>query len=335
MQIWRQSNGPHKIDVPANYVSVYDDNKEKYPNLADALIKNLDIRRNLLKPFHHICLECGLDWINTKSIFDAIKEIKKEYKIPDDRMNKIEDLVKNIPVDFIKNYSPTSLRIFLNNVKENDFDKSVLLTKDDSVPINRFFSNAVTNSFKLREIISILNKFSVLQNTGTNFNLCGRCSKVSISPNNICLYCGKPDKVEQYPMLYLSQKIFSGWEDGEDKFIEAMIYHAIKKNLSPYKVYSNVNVIDKKLQKVREIDVFIRDTNFAILATTNPFLPTEKNQAKELEDMDFDVIVVTTKSSGGGMEKSSITTPFTNIIGDSNFPQNLIDFLKDNKALKK
>ncbi|HEY0089148.1 MAG TPA: hypothetical protein VGB37_09900, partial [Candidatus Lokiarchaeia archaeon] len=161
------------------------------------------------------------------------------------------------------------------------------------------------------------------------------CSKVSISPDKICLYCGKTDRVEQYPMLYLSQKIFSGWEVGGDKFIEAMIYQAIKKSLPTNQIYSNVNVLDKKLKPFHEIDVFIRNSNFAILATTNPYSNTEKKQAKDLKDIGFDVIVVTTKSNGGEMEKHAITKPFTNIISDTDFPQNLIDFLKTNISIKK
>mgnify|MGYP000412645634 CR=1 FL=1 len=211
------------------------------------------------------------------------------------------------------------------------------MNKDDSVPMNRFFFSVLTYSYKLGEIISELNNFKILQNCDTKFIFCERCKKVSVTPitSNDCHYCHS-SSVEYYPMMFLPKSILSEWENGGDKFIEVMIYYAIKMASPDTNVYSNVNIIDNRGRSIREIDVYIKETQqegCAILATKNPRLSEEKKQAKSLRKMGFDVILVTTNSTGGKMTQYATKT-FTSVIEDSDFPSNLIEYLKANGIIQ-
>lgn len=87
-------------------------------------------------------------------------------------------------------------------------------------------------------------------------------------------------------MFHFPQRILTEWINGGNKFLEAMIYHAVKQASTTTEVYSTVEVVENGRKPYTEIDVLIKKDKqkyCAILATTNPTLQMEKRSAKKLK----------------------------------------------------
>lgn len=329
-QIWKEPGGHHVIEIKDK--SPYEN--DPFPDLGKLLNSTPDARKHLFKPFHEVCKEFGVGWnINTKSLIDKMRNIKGA--IPENIYQEIIGEVKKLPLEIITKFSPPSARIFIDGVGEEVYYKATAIAQKDSLPINRFFSTIIINSYKMRELISMMK--NIMRRSESKFILCKKCSKVSVVPvnfpSNQCQYCNS-NQVETYYPLYIPIEVFSEWESGGNRFLEVMTYNAIKE-ISHDKVFSNVS-LKKKMQRTGEIDVFIsqsRNKGCAVLATTNPHLPDEKRQAERLKKIrGLDFIVVTTQSSCGVMGKHALET-FSNVITDRNFPASLINFLKEKSII--
>jgi hypothetical protein len=330
--LWKRDN--LDIYVDNNYISTYDN--EAYKNFAKAINSDIEMRKYCLKPFHQVCVEeCGINWqVDLSSILAALRKIKGS--IEQSQYDSLLDSIKNIPSMFIKKTRPTSTRVFLHNVRDDLYHRTLTMNINDFAPMNRLFSTVVTNSYKMRKILQKMHHFGILQLTNSKFYFCNSCKNVSVNPNQGCLYCNST-LVEEFPMYHLPQNILSEWETGGDRFLEVMIFHAIKTTAPSLPIYSNLNIRKNHRMPVREIDVYIphnRREGCAILATKNPSDSDEKNQAKNLNQLGFNVLLVSTSSTTGKMGQY-VKESFLDIKNDANFPNNLLNYLKINNIIEK
>jgi len=327
VKIWRESGGPHFIEMKGRSQSHFDD--DCFLKLSNGLNKDMILRNNFLKPYHQTCAEYGRDIRpSLQSVLGKIASVKS--KIGDNSIyQSILDGIKNIPNEIFKNLSPISSKIYIKGADKGLQLEAMKIDRNDTLPINKFFSEVVSNSVMLKDLISSLDKYKIIKQTDENFVLCKKCSRVSSTPKEVCLKCGAKGSV--YPMLTIPNNILSLWEDGGNKFLEVMTYHVIKEKV-PNKVYSNLDLskIGRK-DAVTELDVFVsKSTNSGcvILSTVSPKQGREKRQGAIISSLrGMEYIVVTTQSNIGKLENNALNT-FPNVLNDSNFPDNLIAFLK-------
>jgi len=330
--IWRGIKNL-SIIVDKSYSSPYDD--QFYQNFANLMNSQIDARKYFLKPYHQVCIEdCEIPWQTDVSfVLKKLNEVKSS--INDEIYREITDKIKSLPLMFIKKSPPVSTRVFLPTISQNIYQRVITMNPEDSRPLNRFFSSVVVNSYNMMKIISMLHKKNVLLASKLNFVWCKGCKNISISKNNTCFFCNSPNK-EIFPMFHFPQKILTEWINGGNKFLEAMIYHAVKKASPATEIYSTVEVVQNGRKPYTEIDVLIKKDKqkyCAILATINPTLQREKRSARILKgDCKFDVILVTTSSNANEMGKNTIQN-FTKIKNDSSFPKSLITYLKSNNYI--
>jgi len=309
----------------ASYSSIYD--SHKYPELSIAMNNDNSLRKILFKPIHQVFLEYKVDiGLNTR---DIIKEVDaNKENLGDDNASAIIKKIKDLQYQLMKKLDIPSIRIFIRGVNEALFTKAIQMRGIETSIENQYFSTVIKNSYHLNKLIELLFTHNILYSGGTTFTWCNRCNNTTIGTNTTCQRCGSKN-CDNYEALQIPTVIFDEWAKGGDKFIEGMIYHALKNaNLDNINVLSNLDVKDKKRVLRTEADIVIPELDTIILATKNPNLAGEKKQAKLFyRDMGLRTILVTTHPNAGGM-RNNLSKYFSDIKNDNEFPGNLIEYLE-------
>jgi hypothetical protein len=204
-------------------------------------------------------------------------------------------------------------------------------------PFKDYYSKIFLKSKVLSDVIDKLMQYKVLNENDIN-SICWSCG--DIYPQKEIIKCRKcSNKMTIFPFYMLPENIMGYWLSQSQRFIEGLCYNSIKKaNLDIVnKIEASTDVLrlGKKWQTATEMDVTVifkskfkmlnDDNSLVILCTTNPQLPSEKKQAKFWVKNKKSFVLVTTSQLRiqGSIEN------FTRIDEDSDFPRNLIKFLRE------